>query len=351
MPDRRDLNRSSALQLWVIGAVVPVAFYFIGSSEFRDFDLFWAAAELAMSGQAETIYQGGIQSLLPGGFQGDAAAVFPYPPHALFFYLPFSALPRFPAFLLWDLLTAILFCIAARPYLPKGCPAILAAATPAALICLDFGQNGLLVGALWLLAFRGKWPAVAMLTVKPHLGFLSILSIRRWPVVILVSLLALALIGLSAANFGFATWPAFFNELVGHGGRVGSVKRWLFSGVGPAMAYGFWGWIPFAAAAGLMLARNVNAFTASTASFLISPFAFHYDMTVASLGFGILAFAHWRELPVAHRIPIALGFLSPVIAIGGAWWVPPILLWALWTQVKYPMATRLADGADAAGGN
>jgi hypothetical protein len=111
--------------------------------------------------------------------------------------------------------------------------------------------------------------------------------------------------------------------------------------VTPAIGYGFVGWIPFAAAGALLLARRVNAFTASTASFLISPYGFHYDMTVAALGFGLIAYLHWDRMPVSHRIPVALGFLSPVIASAGAWWIPPLLLWALWAQTKYdPVAGK-----------
>ena len=153
----------------------------------------------------------------------------------------------------------------------------------------------------------------------------------------LVVALSLALVAASALLLGWQLWPAFIEQVIGHGGRVGLTKRWLFAGVAPAMAYGFLGWIPFAVAGALMLARNVNAFTASTASFLISPFGFHYDMLVASLGFGLLIFSRWNAMPAKDRIPIALGFLSPAIALAGAWWIPPLLLWALWTQVKYDL--------------
>ena len=114
---------------------------------------------------------------------------------------------------------------------------------------------------------------------------------------------------------------------------MGIHKRWLFAGVSPAIGYGMIGWIPFAVAGALLLARQVNVFTAATAALLISPYGFHYDMPVACLGFGLLIYERWNEMPIRHRIPVALGFLSPVIAIGGAWWVPPILLWALWAQV------------------
>lgn len=323
--------------MWVIGALAPVTFYFIGDNSQRDFDLLWAAARLALSGSAPAIY-GDVTQILPEGLGWGEGAVFPYPPHALFLFIPFALLPQVPAFLAWDLATAALFLWAARPYLPRGVPPILAVLTPASLICLDFGQTGLLMGALWLLAFRGKWPAVALLTFKPHLGILGILSIRSVPTLLKVAFLALALVAASALIFGPGLWLDFPGQVFGHGARVGAMDRWFFAGVAPAMTYGLIGWVPFALAGALLLARNVNVFTASTASFLISPFGFHYDMTVASLGFGLLAASRWHELPIRHRIPVALGFLSPVIAIAGSWPVPPLLLWALWTQTQYDIS-------------
>jgi hypothetical protein len=75
---------------------------------------------------------------------------------------------------------------------------------------------------------------------------------------------------------------------------------------------------------------------------LISPFGFHYDMPVACLGFGLLLYANWARMPFRHRLPIALGFMTPVIAVAGVWWVSPILFWALWVQVQYD--TGVLDG-------
>lgn len=339
------LNRSVTFQIWVIGALVPVTVILSALTVKRDFALLWAAARLAASGNASSIYNAALAQMLKDGLNWGEAAIFPYPPHALFFILPVGLMPYGLGLLVWDAASIALFIWAARPYLPDGFPHALSVLTPASLICLNFGQTGLLLGALWLLAFRGKWAAVALLTFKPHLGVLSILSVRNSANLVRVVLLALGLIAMSAILFGPALWPDFIKQVLGHGARVGLNQRWLFAGVGPAMAYGYLGWIPFAVAGVLLLARNVNAFTASTASFLISPFGFHYDMTVASLGFGLLIASRWHEMPIRHRIPAALGFLSPVVAIVGAWWVPPILLWALWAQTKYevsPLAKELS---------
>ena len=335
--DAGSANRSVALQLWLLGALAPVALMLSGEFGRFDFDSLWIAGKMALAGSASQIYDpDSIRSFAASlGLRGEMN--FPYPPLGLLFVVPFATLPHIPAYFAWNLATAGFFYWAARPYLPGGFPPILAILTPAALTCLDYGQTGLLFGGLWLLAFRGRWPALALLSFKPHLGWLAVLSLRDWRSLAKTVALGLALVGITMAIWGIWLWGDFVQHSIGHATELGTAarKRWLFQGVGPAMAYGMIGWIPFAAAGGLLLARNVNAFTAATASFLISPYGFHYDMAVASLGFGLAIFRGWDEMPVKHRVPMALGFLSPVIALLGAWWVPPILLWALWAQVKY----------------
>ena len=337
----RPTNRSIAIQFWIIGALVPVGFILTGKFGEYDFATFWVAARQVLSGEASAIYSQAATRLYADSLGLGWPTIFPYPPHALFLFLPFALLDYIPAYLAWNLATAGFFYWAARPWLPKGFPPALAVVTPAGLVCLDFGQTGLLFGGLWLLAFRGRWAALALLTFKPHLGLLGILSLRSWRAFWLATLLATGLIAASMLLFGPGLWAGFVEHTIGHAGKISAYKRWLFAGVTPAMGYGLWGWLPFAVAGALLLAQRINAFTAATATFLISPYGFHYDMPVACLGFGLLIFLHWRDMPIVHRIPIALGFLAPVIAIGGTWWMPPILGCALWAQTKYELSWPL----------
>ena len=315
---------SSSTQLLLIGMIAPVATIawriWKGTTQ-TDYVVFWQAGRSFLSGNPWPIYQ------------SDAIYNFPYPPHALLLFAPFSILPDWPSYLAWCLASALFFAWAARPY------SIAALLTPGALVCLHFGQTGLIVGGLWLLAFRGWWPAVAALTFKPHLGFLSALSLRSWRQAAWVALSALLL----ASPF-LALWPDFFHHAVRHTGELTERPRWAFVGVSPGIAYGLLGWIPFAAAAGLMLARNVNVFTAATAALLIAPYGFAYDMPVACFGIYMAAREHWDRLGTLDRIGLALGFLSPNLANLGVWWIPPILLWCLWVQVKLPAFEGLAAG-------
>lgn len=345
---RRHVDPTFYRRLWAIGAIVPLIHIWMSALGKYDFAAFWIASRQAISGQSEAIYDASVAQRMADQLTYGIGSIFPYPPHALFFFIPFAPLPYLPSYLVWNVATATFFWWAARPYLPKGFPPILAVLTPAAIICMDFGQTGLLFGALWLLAFRSKWWAVALLTFKPHLGVLSALTLRKRVDWLRTIVLVLALIAVSAALFGPTVWTAFVEQAAHHAGRIAARGRWLHAGVSPAIGYGFWGWIPFAVGGGLLLARNINAFTAATAALLISPYALHYDMPVACLGFGLLIHSNWSIMPFHHRLGISLGFMAPVIAILGVWFVSPILLWALWVQVQYgtgSMAGGRLEGA------
>lgn len=335
----RSANRSTAIQIWIIGAIGPLILLLMGPYGQYDFAAFWVAGKQALAGGAANIYSTEATKYYADSLGLGGPTIFPYPPHALFLFVPFALIPYIPSYLVWNLVSAVAFYWAAKPYLPERFPPILSVLTPAGITCLDFGQTGLIFGALWLWAFRGRWAAIAVMTFKPHLGILSILSLKSRSALFKTCAVGAALIGASILLFGIMLWLGFVEHSMSHGARLTMMKRWLFAGVGPAIGYGLWGWVPFAAAGALMLARKVNVFTAATASFLVSPYAFHYDMTVAALGFGLLIFRHWDAMPVHHRTALALGFLTPAIANTGTWWLPPLLLWGLWTQVQYDYET------------
>ena len=102
----------------------------------------------------------------------------------------------------------------------------------------------------------------------------------------------------------------------------------------PLVGYGLAGHLIFAAAALLLLSRNFNVFTAATATFLVLPYAFHYDMTVANLGFAMLIFTRWEAMKLPEKLAACLGFLAPEFTTFGTWFVPPILLAGLYVQVR-----------------
>ena len=354
-------RRSILTQISLIGALVPLTLIittFISGRTETDFATFWVAGKMALAGNAAGAYDPVASAAATKSLLGFESINFPYPPQSLFIFAPFALLPHVAALIAWNIATATLFVFAARPYVPRGYPLLLATLTPAALLNIFFGQTGLLLGALWLFAFSGSWLAVALLAFKPHLGILSVLTLRSPHRFALACAALGAILLASILVFGLETWRAFIDHGMRHVGEmeagIGDIAprtRWLFLGASPAIAYGFVGWIPFAAAAALMVARNFNVFSAATAAILISPYGFYYDLTVVTLGCGIAIFKQWDELPTWRRLALALGFLSPIVAMAGAWWVPPVLLFTLWAQVTQRRADDVSGPDRDIGGS
>jgi hypothetical protein len=314
----------------------------------RDFAPFWVAGKLARTGDALAAYD--MVSLKAAGSQWlgtTVKIVFPYPSHTLLLTVPLSLLPFKMSFWLWQAFSAALFYRAAKPHLPNGFPTILVILTPAALISIVFGQVGLFYGALWLFAFNGSWIAAALLTFKPHLGFLVAVEMIRRRLVMKTVLAAASLILLSVLIFGTDVWSAsVFGAATKQLGMLsgGQMIKWYTQVTTPMLSYGVAGWALFAIAAIVLLSRNFHVFTAATATFLISPYGFHYDMTVVCVGFGVLLFEEADAMPPWHRLACAAAFLSPGLVAFGSWLIPPILLTGLYVQSLYQRGSkRLPD--------
>jgi hypothetical protein len=268
-------------------------------------------------------------------------ADFVYPPFTLFAFGPLSLLPPRLAYAVWDIACAALFTHAARPYL-KGAPLLLPIALPASFVCADFGQSGLVFGALWLYAFRGYSWAAALLTFKPHLGALAAFRyMKPWrPLAVLV---ALAI----ASQITFGGWDGFLAQVVGNQTTMlhkGRFITWILLGVTPLVGYPWWGWLFYAVAGGVLVSRNFNVWTAATAALLISPYGFHYDMPVATLGMALLMIPStgWRFAL------LGVGVVSPIlVGLIGAWFIPPILLAVLWVQVSPQDDLRMKKSVSA----
>ena len=269
---------------------------------------------------------------------------FTYPPPALFLFAPFAILPPYVAFAAWDVLSLAAFYFAARPLVPKAFPTFVAVLSPATLICLQFGQTGLLSSALFLMAMRGSGPAAALLTIKPHLGILvpPALLLRGRKAFLIALAATLLLVGLSALVIGH--WGDFLDHVFAFQGRQlvdGSTYMWVIMGTTPMFGYGLKGLILYGIGAVIVLSRNFNIFTAATATFLISPYGFHYDMSAACLGFAVLLYSFWDRMPLWHKAVAGIAYLAPIIVSYGTWWVPPILLLGLFVQTQWFPGVRL----------
>ena len=309
----------------------------------RDFAFFWIAGKLAASGQAAQAYDAASMKAAAAIYGSSSITIeFPYPPHLLLLAVPLSILPLTVSFFAWQAISMTLFYLAAREYLPAGLPRILVVLTPAALLNLAFGQIGLFFGALWMWCFRGSALAAAMLTIKPNLAVPAAAEVVRSHFVIRTAAMVFAVLLLSVVLFGTEPWRAFFEGAATNHFKAVAADRypnWYVQMTTPYLGYGLAGWLAFAAAAIVLLVRRFDVFTAATAAFLISPYGFHYDMTVVCVGFGVLLFDRWRLMPAGQVFVCALAFLSPALVRAGTWLVPPILLLGLYAQT----ATRGAS--------
>jgi len=217
-----------------------------------------------------------------------------------------------------------LFWWAARPFL-NNVPNWVPLALPASLVCITYGQTGLFIGALWLLAFSGQQWALAALTIKPHIGFLAAFNNRR--AVLPALIIGVGLVLASGLVFGFEAWSRWIDVMLHQAKSSSTFQDTKFAP--PSVAYGLVGQIAFAVAAILLLTRKFNVFTAATATLLISPYSYHYDMTVACLGFAV---ALSEDRPPYQTAILTIAFLTPALMIFGSWVAPPMLLAALWVQ-------------------
>lgn len=306
----------------------------------RDFANLWSAGRLAWTGDIATIFDHEAFTKATRKLAGTTFSnSYSYPPHALFLAMPFGILSFGPALIAWSIVSLAAFVWAARPLLPPELPRWVLIASPATLICLQFGHYGLICGALWMLAFRGHGLAAAALTIKPHLGlFLAVRMLAEKRALAAAILGTLALMGLSAAVFGLASWQAFLTDnLSYHVGLLDNQARFEKNMVTAFVTYGLAGQLFYAAAALILLARRFDVFTAATATFLVLPYGFHYDLTVVTLGFAVLLASRWNDLPSLARVPLLLGFLIPALTAFGGWLAPPILLACLYIQTRYPL--------------
>jgi alpha-1,2-mannosyltransferase len=337
----------------------------------RDFVNVWTGGRLVMEGHADLIYSLREYVAYQQEFVGPIKPhYYSYPPSSFFLAAPFGLLPYFAALTLWLTATLAFFLWAAKPYVKDtpNFPLFFAAVTPAATINIWAGHYGFLVGALWLASFariehapRRAGVFAALLTIKPHLGLLLpplLLARRAWRTILVAAIGAVAMVVVSGLVFGFDLWLEYLVKMSRFQASLLEDQTSFFLAMMPGTFTSLRyitpssenaAWIAHIGVSAIALflywraQRRVEgwkdlAFIAATATFLILPYAFNYDMTVVSLGFGLLLFRYWDELPIWQRAVLIGGFLSPQLTFVDkvivAPMVPVILLVGLYVQVQ-----------------
>jgi hypothetical protein len=354
--------------LWGLGAAVATVS--IGSDIFRhslsnvlgrDFSNLWVAGKLALSGQVWAVFNpDGFRTALHDYLGMLSLQNYSYPPHALFIAVPFALLPYYVSLAVWTLLGSILFIWAAQPFLPRGFPRMLAILTPAATLNIWNGHYGFLLGALWLVCFRNLQTkpsrsglAAAALTFKPHLGLFIALAVCTRKRALLFAIGG-GVVLIVASQLIFGGWADFLTRTVAEQDRILTTTEQNFYFMMMPSAYVAFGrnWLGIAvqtvvamAALGLLAKKpTLDPFALSTATFVIIPYCFGYDMTVACLGFAIALYSRWADLSWLARLILSGAFLSPELTYFFAYPVPFLLVSALAIQLR--LGTVPAEGRE-----
>ena len=335
-----------------------------------DFIAYWSAVRMAMQGQAALAYDWAAHhavqvAAIGQEFQGFFA--WHNPPHFLLLLLPFAPLPYVPAWLLFNLVTALLFLAVFARVLPVRGAWIVALGAPASFLCVIAGQLGFLIaaltGACLLLLDRRPVPAglmLGLLTIKPQYGLLFPLLLAatgRWRVFVAAGVSTILLALASALLFGTESWVAFHHSLTGEtlnvlrrGGSdwnklqslyavsymLGVPERWaIWTHAAGAMAIAAlvtWLWRRPGTGEG------VRAAAAIAGNFLMTPYAYVYDAVTVVLAAGFLA----REMVRHGALPWERLLLCLAVAAPATFFVTGSLATPLAMLTLLALAIRRA---------
>lgn len=325
-------SRFEALAPWLVGNLFVLGLFgrdllrfddgrvATGAFWGRDFINVWTAGRLLLEGRLSLLYDmAAYHTWQVAQFGEIGVHNFSYPPLVLPLMLPFGALPYPVALAAWLAFTGALFVHAARPWWREatGWPAWAVLLTPAATINIWAGHYGFLIAALllygWRALERGR-PHLAglcfgLLAIKPHLAVLVplVLLVRgEWRAIAAAAATVGALVGASVLLFPPVLWAEYLGVTAGVQAAMidagDGFFRYMSTSLATALiAAGMSKGTALAAqalAAAVAMAlvaraarharlRDV-ALLAATATFLVLPYAFNYDLTLSAMAAAML---------------------------------------------------------------
>ena len=320
----------------------------------RDFANYWVAGKLVHAGGQQLLFTLQDYRLVLEAFFGReyATHAWSYPPHFLLFVWPLGLVGYKAALSGFLLITFALFVFAAltfrHVYAPRSDGTLFAATLIGfAGMMLWLMQNGFFTAgcALLGLAWIKQRPllaglALACLTTKPQLGLLIpvlLLVDRNWPTMIWATVFTGALVGISIALFGVGSWQAYLGETMPYQAHVltswtgdfllmmpnvfGSMRTLDLS---PTLAFGVQGIASamFGALTIWLLLKETDPLgricIVLCGTFLVSPYAFNYDMGAFAVAAAVLAGSRRLASPATFVVAIAAGLPAAVFALGKA---------------------------------
>jgi hypothetical protein len=335
----------------------------------RDFVNTWMGARIALTGDPTPwfdykAYNAALQAAWGADYPHH---LWSYPPHLLLLTWPFALIAYMPAFFLWSALGLAAYLLTATEGQWRWQTVLLLIMSPAVAMNMMIGQNGFFTAALLIggLISLDRRPVLAgvlfgLLTVKPQLGVLLPLMLMltgRWRTIVSAAVTAIVLVGLTCVVFGPGVWSAYrdvampyqtYVILQGFGVFVSMMPTVFMNarlvGLPLDLVWAAQGVVSVAAVAAVVWTywqRRDPVLSLAllvTAAFVVTPYAFNYDMVIFSWviaklvdrpgntgwDYGLM-FAVW-VLPVATIIVGLAGIPGSglvLIAFGGR------LLWRL----------------------
>jgi len=268
-----------------------------------------------------------------------------YPPHLLLFTWPLAFMPYLAALAFWSAVGFATYFWAAGQGELRADRQLMLVLAPAAIMNLFAGQTGFFAGALTIcgLSQLDRRPVLSgvffgLLTIKPQLGLLLPLMLiltARWRCFVSAAITTIVLIAASAAIFGPEIWTQYLTVAVPvqQAALTGGTGPYLMMMPTPFMNARImvlplqWAWIIQGIISAAAVAATIWTFQRRrdpvlsiallvTASFLVTPYAFNYDMVAFSWVIALLR-DHETSTLTDHRLAIAVWTLPvTVIALG-----------------------------------
>ncbi|WP_321781822.1 glycosyltransferase family 87 protein [Paraburkholderia sp. J94] len=309
-----------------------------------DFITFWAASHLALAGHAADAYQ--IPLLFAAEKIGVPASqsvfVWYYPPTFYLLVLPLALLPYIVAYWAFILPTLCLYLLALRRVVWNTHAKWCIAAFPGLWMNIFHGQNAFLTATLAAAAVLclKRRPVLAgvfigLLAIKPHLALLfpvALLAIGAWRAIIAAATTAVIFLALGSLTLGTPTLTACLGSLryarvFLEGGFLPwpkmptafALMRLLGAPVGSAYLVHAIGAGCAVLAVWFVWRRSqdwgLRGAALMTATFLVSPYVFDYDLA-------------WLAFPIAWLALIGLrdGWLRGEREVLVAAWLLPVVM-------------------------
>lgn len=332
----------------------------------EDFLNFWAAARLAISGQAGAIYDLARFHAFETRVVGAPIDLYhaSYPPVMWLVSAPLGFLPYVAAWAVWQTGGWAAFALALRRIVPAGWP-LVALAVPAVFVNAIGGQNGCWMAAIigWGLILLDRRPLLAgailaLFVVKPQLGWLipfALIAAGRYRALAAFAASACLMLIATLPLFGVESWLAYARQAAmlkaviledGSGTWHRMVSLFiLVRHLGAPLAFAYA--VQLAASLGALFVvircwRREGPSSRAMALLVVatlvaSPYVSDYDCVMLTLAAAWL----WASADAEGRGRIALALVMPLFAASlasltgialGALALWPLLFWAAKTS-------------------